>query len=116
MIAEAKQLLPRYDLLFVNPDVIKHVINIGLYEPARATNRPNPYELVEGDRADDDLAKLRQPGRPTCFIYLNDEHHAGVTSKLLAELPGGRLVERRTASDAPPAYSLYLAWGVKRGI
>jgi hypothetical protein len=107
MIAAAKRLIPNYHLLFVNPGMMKHVLSIGLHEPALATQRPNPYEMLVIAKPEDGLANRLRPGRKNCFIYLNDEQHGWVTPSLLEELPGGKLVEHRNSPGAPVIYSLY---------
>jgi hypothetical protein len=108
MIDEAKRLLPKYDLLFVNPGIIGHVITVELYEPARAIERQRPYELVTVRESDDFSKPVMRGGRKKCFIYLNDKQHEGIAQRLQADLPDGKLVERRGESPTgPPLYSLY---------
>jgi hypothetical protein len=108
MIDEAKALLPYYHVLFVNPATIKHAIHIGMYEPARATNRTEPYEVVEIRQREQGLERLLRRGQQNCFLYLNDEQHRWVAETLMAALPNGRLIERRDRPGGPPLYSLYL--------
>lgn len=108
MIDEAKRLLPNHHLLFVNPGMIRHAITVGLYEPARATTRPHPYDFVTIDENEDRLDSLLRGGRRNCFIYLNDEQHAWVGEVLRTRLPGGEFVERRGENpNGGVVYSLY---------
>lgn len=107
MIDEAERLLPYYRLLFVNPATMKHTVAIGLYEPARATRRPQPYELIEIRQGERQLERFLRDNEKSCFIYLNDEEHTWVTDTLAAGLPAGRLIQRRRAPGEPALYSLY---------
>ena len=108
MIEEAERLLPRYHLLFVNPEMLSHAIAISMYEPARATQRPHPYDFVTIGQQQTDFSPLVPPGRKNCFVYINDQPHAWVSQRLRAGLPGGQLVEGHgEKANDPPAYFLY---------
>lgn len=108
MIDEAKRLLPEHHVLFVNAGILSHAISVGLYESARATDRPHAYEFVSIEQTGDHLGRLLRGGRKNCFLYLNDEQHAWVGAALRQRLPGGELVEKRGDDpDGPPVYSLY---------
>jgi len=108
MIDEAKHLVRDYDLLFPSPGILKHMITIGLYEPARMTGRQHAFELLTGGDNDDLNASIMRGGRKKCFVFFNDEAHADLPERLQRDFPGGKLVERLGGSpNQSPLYWLY---------